>query len=394
MGCPHTHRSGARRGWAASVRFGLLLGAVGMDPAQAWVRPASTTIRSTALFQEPAKRSSHCLLILGYGRVGRLVAQRILTETSSLDETTMTDISIVATTSDTDESSDTRLRRDRTDDTNVLDPTDAAKRDDSRFRTVPFSYVPELVRDHSSHDQLSILLTMPLPSIPLDYYEQILRRDRTYWLGALSSTGVYGPHAGRWVDEETSPQPRTPLAQDYHGREQLLLQHGACILRCAGIYGGQQSALHTVWKQLNTGTDDTTPGSRQDDGITNRIHAEDLVSAIVAAWRARRTGVYNVADNEPAPRSTVMAHARELLESVGVRMDGYLAPEVLGKGGLSIDTRRTSDRSQRRRTDQKRVSNRKMRRDLVPQLTYPTYREGLQSILLDRSNPWWKDQGC
>ena len=48
-----------------------------------------------------------------------------------------------------------------------------------------------------------------------------------------------------------------------------------------------------------------------------------------------------------------------------------------------------STRDRRRRMDQKRINNTKMKLELIPRLKYPTYKEGLTDILQNRNNPWW-----
>ena len=70
-----------------------------------------------------------------------------------------------------------------------------------------------------------------------------------------------------------------------------------------------------------------------------------------------------------------MAYAAELLgldRSVAGRAAVGATPPAAGLA---------SERSRRRQTDNKRVSNRKMRAELLPQgPTYPTYREGLRGL--------------
>jgi hypothetical protein len=179
--------------------------------------------------------------------------------------------------------------------------------------------------------------------------------------------------------------------------------------------------------------------------ITNRIHVHDLAAAIVASMMQTTEHVsaiaaasatadhdfvdtignghshspveyYNLADNEPESRTVVFEYACQLLQRVGaMTADGGTSTSA-GTGtamdtvdsattattneatGRSVSTRsqktattNTTLRAQRRQSDQKRVSNAKMRRELLPTLKYPTYKEGLAEILHDRSNPWWRN---
>ena len=57
----------------------------------------------------------------------------------------------------------------------------------------------------------------------------------------ISTTGVYGPADGDWVDEETPPDPRRDGGRASLAAEQVLAAHPlgqrGVILRLAGIYG-------------------------------------------------------------------------------------------------------------------------------------------------------------
>ncbi len=57
----------------------------------------------------------------------------------------------------------------------------------------------------------------------------------------ISTTGVYGPGSGEWVDEMTTPNPQREGGQASLAAEQILTAHPlgsrGFILRLAGIYG-------------------------------------------------------------------------------------------------------------------------------------------------------------
>jgi hypothetical protein len=76
-----------------------------------------------------------------------------------------------------------------------------------------------------------------------------------------------------------------------------------------------------------------------------------------------------------------MQYAAELLKSIGVDISIV----------ETADSPQSSARSKRRGTDIKQVSNQRMKRELITELVYPTYREGLNAIFEDRSSPWWCD---
>jgi hypothetical protein len=207
------------------------------------------------------------------------------------------------------------------------------------------------------------------------------------WIGVVSTTGVYGNHNGAWVTERSECRGRKNyLEHEQVWAERSTLRHCRLnVFRCAGIYGPTASALHTIFRDGISKEDSERP-----DFPISRIHVDDIVSAISASMALVSDGddegtasgwcCYNLSDDEPAPRSIVLAHAAELLESIGV---------ILPDNGDEPKTNGGS-RVQRRKTDNKRVSNRLMKEKLLSMLTYPTYRSGLSAILTDKSCPWWQ----
>lgn len=80
--------------------------------------------------------------------------------------------------------------------------------------------------------------------------------------------------------------------------------------------------------------------------------------------------IYNVVDDDPAPRAEVFAFARNLLES--------RFPDTAKEfGDVSLpDLASTEEKTH----GEKRVSNARLKNELGVRLLYPTYRSGLQSI--------------
>ena len=219
--------------------------------------------------------------------------------------------------------------------------------------------------------------------------------SRLSWLGIVSTTGVYGNHDGAWVTEQSDLlAPPDSSSQRYIRYEQQWtsiaerLDCDLCIFRCAGLYGPSRSALHTLWKKGRP----STVGTNRTDGITNRIHEQDVGRAVCAAMQQSTAGIVNLADDLPEKRSVVTSYASSLLESIGVEPP----PAVTTLTEASKNGRPpSSSRSRRRGMEAKLVSNRRMKDMLLRDeqrdgLQFPTYREGLQSILQDRSQPWWR----
>jgi nucleoside-diphosphate-sugar epimerase len=179
----------------------------------------------------------------------------------------------------------------------------------------------------------------------------------------LSTIGVYGDHRGAWVDESTPPQAlldrtRLRLAAEEAWAETT---HGdAAILRLAGIYGPGRNAL----ANLRAGMARRIVKQGQ---IFNRIHVEDIATAIMAAARHRGGGLWNVCDDEPAPPQDVIAYAAELMD---------VAPPA----EEPFETAEMSAMARSFYASSARVSNAKLKRELGVTLACPTYRHGLDTL--------------
>lgn len=251
-----------------------------------------------------------------------------------------------------------------------------------------------------------ILITLPPPRVQDDELDAVLESINKYfprngWIGLISTTGVYGNHNGSWVTEEStcnaiSESARLFLKWEYDFQEKCHRNgHQLAVFRCAGIYGPSRSALHTEFKRGPRARDSETPSSTF---VTNRIHTQDLSRAVLSCMikshvscqseRSEPIGncdVFNLADDLPESRSVVLGYARDLLTTAGLFNTSILSES-------KFDATVTSNRARRRETDEKRVSNRRMKDILLDGdgLIYPTYKEGLAQIFRQPSEPWWK----
>ena len=198
--------------------------------------------------------------------------------------------------------------------------------------------------------------------------DDIARLSNLQWLGYLSTTGVYGDQAGAWVDESTPLAPSTQRGERRAAAEAgwmgLHDQAGVPVhlFRLPGIYGPGRSAIDNV----RAGR---TRRIFKEGQVFSRIHVDDLADALIASMKAPNPGAaYNICDNEPAPPQDVTAYACELLN---VPVDPLTPFE---NADLSPMARSFYSES-------KRVRNDRMKNELGVMLTYPTYREGLRSIL-------------
>jgi nucleoside-diphosphate-sugar epimerase len=186
------------------------------------------------------------------------------------------------------------------------------------------------------------------------------------WLGYLSTVGVYGNYGGAWVSERTSPHPATDRARRRIAAERawtkLARQRAVplSVLRLAGIYGPGRNALVNL-------AEGKAHRAVKRGQVFNRIHVADLVEATRAAVLASADGIFNLADDEPAPPQDVVAFAAGLM---GVPPP----PEIpLAAANLSPMARSFYE-------DNKRVMNDRLKDVLGVRLAYPTYREGLSAL--------------
>ncbi len=197
-------------------------------------------------------------------------------------------------------------------------------------------------------------------------------RDTIKWIGYLSTNGVYGDHDGGWVDEDSALNGRSARARQRiaaeEAWEEFCQRHDLplTIFRLPGIYGPGRSALDAV--RTGTAKRINKPGQ-----VFNRMHVDDIAAGLAANLRApAKYGVYNFADDEPAPQQDVVAYACALL---GLEPPPLIAVEDAGLSEAAMSFY----------TDNKRVSNQRMKSALAIELKYPTYREGLSAILKEEA---------
>jgi nucleoside-diphosphate-sugar epimerase len=198
--------------------------------------------------------------------------------------------------------------------------------------------------------------------------EAIARAPRLGTVVYLSTIGVYGDHAGAWIDETTPCAPTNERSRQRLRVENEWLALGARagkavhILRLAGIYGPGQNAL----VNLRNGTARRIVKSGQ---VFNRIHVADIGAAIDACLTYKGAGrVWNVCDDEPAPAEDVVTYAASLL--------GVEPPPP-----IDFATANLSPMARSFYSECKRASNRAMKQDLGVALAYPTYREAMRALL-------------
>lgn len=178
----------------------------------------------------------------------------------------------------------------------------------------------------------------------------------------LSTTGVYGDRQGRWTDETTAVRPMTARARrrvDAERRLRATARTPGAIrlttLRVPGIYAADRLPLERLRNRLPA----LLP---QDDVQTNHIHADDLARlARAALLRGRGQRTINTVDDSVLPMG-------DYLEMVA-RWAGLPAPPRIDRATLlaTVTPMRASFMSESRR-----LSNRRMKRELRVKLRFPT----------------------
>ena len=189
------------------------------------------------------------------------------------------------------------------------------------------------------------------------------------WAGYLSTTGVYGDQHGQWVDESTSPTADLlPRSQARLQCEQDWLNSGwpVQVFRLPGIYGPGRNSLVTL--QRGDARHVHKPGQ-----VFCRVHVDDIVGALMHCLRlptAKRPSIVNVCDNRPAPSSELLGYAAHLLGCPLPQLHWFEAvQDSMSPMALSFWR------------DNRRVSNRRLTKELGYALLFPSYREGLQACL-------------
>ncbi len=193
------------------------------------------------------------------------------------------------------------------------------------------------------------------------------------WVGYLSTVGVYGNADGAWIDEEAELSPTSARSRQ-RVRAEREWQEAAraagiplAIFRLSGIYGPGRNALMSAHKGKTRRL--IKPGQ-----VFNRIHVDDIATAVTKAAHGNIGGVFNVTDHEPAPPQDVVAYAHTL-------MGKDLPPEQ------DFDTADLTPMARSFYGDNKRVSNARSRSVLNMTYQWPDYRVALDAMWRDGT---WK----
>lgn len=209
---------------------------------------------------------------------------------------------------------------------------------------------------NSMHEVYAIGLRNLLAAVPADTGRFIY----------ISTTGVYGPGDGNWVDETTPPDPRREGGRASLAAEQALAESpfGArsIILRLAGIYGPGRIPFI---QELCEGKSIPALAS----GWLNLIHVDDAAEVVIAADGVapfvNGPRVYCVSDGHPVERGEYYS---EVARQISASPPQFVEPDPNSPRAVRAEANR-------------RISNARMVAELRVTLAYPDYRAGLAAIL-------------
>ncbi len=193
----------------------------------------------------------------------------------------------------------------------------------------------------------------------LESYGEAIKTAGVQWTGYLSSTGVYGDVGGAWVDESAPIGSGRRKARSEADLRWQTLRNDVRVLRLPGIYGPGRNPITRVQQGKAKRVD--VPGQ-----VFSRIHVDDIIAGAIASFDGP-AGVYNIADDLPAPQHEVIAHAARLV--------GMEPPPL-----LSLQEADLSPSALGFYEENRRVANGKAKRLLAWKPLYPDYKAGMAGL--------------
>jgi nucleoside-diphosphate-sugar epimerase len=169
---------------------------------------------------------------------------------------------------------------------------------------------------------------------------------------------------------DTHPLPQQSATLEAIKRQEELVLNApltGIVLRYANLYSGD--ALGDSVTMLRKRQFPIVGGGA---GVWSWIHARDAAAATVAALESGKSGVYNVADDDPAPVATWLPYLAQVAHTPKpMRVPAFVAKLLIGDTGVRMMTRLRG------------VSNAKIKRDLGWQPAYASWRDGFTKELLN-----------
>jgi nucleoside-diphosphate-sugar epimerase len=194
---------------------------------------------------------------------------------------------------------------------------------------------------------------------------------------AQSIAFIYAP-VGAWVKSEDDPVIRgapggfgtaVDATLDLEGQVTGAEGLDGLALRY-GFFYGPGTAYASDGHQANEARRRRSPIVGRGDGVFSFIHVDDAATAAVAACDRGMPGIYNVADDDPAPmRDWVPVFAEAVGAPRPLRVPKLVARVVAGKGATLFATTLRG------------AANAKAKRELGWEPRYPSWRQGFAQAL-------------
>ncbi|KAA1399393.1 NAD-dependent epimerase/dehydratase family protein [Aeromicrobium ginsengisoli] len=180
-----------------------------------------------------------------------------------------------------------------------------------------------------------------------------------------------GEQTGGWVKTEADPLNLMPGTVANAGMkaiqhlEEAVLQADGAILRYGGFYGpgATDDQVELVRKRQ-------FPLVGNGAGHSSWVHLDDAASATVLAIEQKARGVFNIADDDPAPANEWLPHLAECAGAKRpMRVPVWLARLLAGQAAVLM------------MTEGRAFDNAKAKRELGWELRYPSWRQGFKEDL-------------
>jgi nucleoside-diphosphate-sugar epimerase len=224
-----------------------------------------------------------------------------------------------------------------------------------------------LLKDDITH----ILVSVPpndLGDIFIQNYRDIITKNKNIeWIGYLSATNVYGDHNGNLVSESSQTKPKTKKGINRLVAEKQWLELISKfnlpikIFRLAGIYGPNRNIKERLIKGL-------VKNIFKEGQFFSRIHVEDIANILnLSMNNITKNKIYNLADDFSCNLNVIIEYLCE--------KNSLIKPAQIDFDDMSLDYKKESFF-----LENKRVDNSLVKKDLLKNFKYPSFKEGYKNL--------------
>ena len=224
-----------------------------------------------------------------------------------------------------------------------------------------------LLKDDITH----ILVSVPpndLGDIFIQNYRDIITKNKNIeWIGYLSATNVYGDHNGELVSESSQTKPKTKKGINRLVAEKQWLELISKfnlpikIFRLAGIYGPNRNIKERLIKGL-------VKNIYKEGQFFSRIHVEDIANILnLSMNNITKNKIYNLADDFSCNLNVIIEYLCE--------KNSLIKPAQIDFDDMSLDYKKESFF-----LENKRVDNSLVKKDLLKNFKYPSFKEGYKNL--------------